>query len=81
MRMGRLGVDGWTDGIFLNKINSLRRPPPMDVGWTGWTDWKAAATGPTAQTCERLRLRGVTDQRGIQKPPKAATLLRNGLQR
>ncbi len=30
----RLGVDGWTDRKKLFNLNSLRRPPPVDGGWT-----------------------------------------------
>lgn len=28
-------VVAWTDANLFNKISRLRRPPPVDVGWTG----------------------------------------------
>lgn len=71
-------MDGWTDSHLFNRINSLQRPPRVDVGWTWWT---AAATGPTGQTCKRLPRRGVTSQHGVQAPLQALILLGMGLQR
>ena len=78
MYAGGPRVDGWTDGLFFNKIKGLQRPPPVDERWTGWT---AAATGPTEQTYERLPRRGVTSQQGIQAPLQAFDLREKGLQR
>jgi len=45
----RKPAEGWTGGrmgYFPNKINNLRRPPPLDGGWTG-LDGGGVRTGLT----------------------------------